>query len=771
MLGRCLRLLRFEEKLNPHSTKFRARLMHQRTASGKERMSEQAQLADVGKSNTLGRTRKQRSREWQLRQGSSIAAQAASMSDADWEAVSMEDKQAFTQYIGKVIRERPSMVSEQQRRRYFETTMFDPRDMDLSQTVKDSYERIKMGLPIQVKEHERQQQLGVSEAMYDLGEATIFDPDEAYNLENAMSHTKQLFSDYVEKKKAGLSTEAERRKLANTTAALNYETQKHLANMFHYAEERLCQMAKEENRRRMLHVQAVEEMIKRRKNAKSKSISKLHEESESNTPKSDELAAGDAASLPSAPIMTKKQRLRHILRSTFSLDPNVAHTIIVEMTAQEKFLQFCEVLCRMTCGSGFQHTNRDEGLESYTATIAKLYSVDKDQLATLDAVKYMASLGKIAPVEWAKRWYEKALLVPLQQTPEYQTLQKIQAEEIKRVGAALSASDANSSVVAPMQDAASSSSLVVVNPAEVRTREVVNLVEKMFVPGNADQLKTLHEKRLKYLVYTQMESQIKKARRNAKLFAGVENLPEAEKCRQLYKQLEVRREQLQRSSATGSQEEHDVFNSFEDSEMQRLFGDISTIVRSVIRRITAASAAEKRAAHVKRVVDAVRGGDIVRAVQQAHEEKKQQVQERMLRILEKDVREDMAWLEQFEEAERPPLLPIPEPMSYVSAADVAAWKELRAEHAKNAGNPFKSAAASKTTFQPSLLGQPWSIPDKPMLFWGTGAKAVAQALQQAAEDAERRRNGEPPVPPYPCAENPWGWRVADDILESSERRT
>jgi hypothetical protein len=462
----------------------------------------------------------------------------------------------------------------------------------------------------------------------------------------------------------------------------------------------------------------------------------------------------------------------------------VAHTIIVEMSAQEKFLQFCEVLCRMTSGSGFQHTRADEGLDSYTATMAKLYSVDRDQLATLDAVQYMASLGKVAPVEWAKRWYEKALLVPLQKTPEYQTLQRIQEEEDQqRKGAAAEQTDdvrgatrQAASGASSLSDGSSTSNALVVNPAAVRTREVVNLVEKMFVPSTAEQLKTLHEKRLRYLVYTQMESQIKKARRNAKLFAGVEHLPEAEKCRELYKLLEARKAELGIPTGSpsppltmGSPSSSNVpENAFDDPEIQRLFGEISAIVRSVIKRIAVSSAAKRKADQAKRVVDAVRGGDVASALRQSHEDRKRQVQERMLRILEKDVREDMAWVEQFEEAERPPLLPLPEPMSYVSAADVLAWKDLREDRAQSAGSPFPhmKKSDSAAAFQPTLMGQPWSIPDKPMIFWGTGTRAVAQALQQAAEDAERRRNGEASVPPYPCAENPWGWRVADDILDS-----
>ena len=61
------------------------------------------------------------------------------------------------------------------------------------------------------------------------------------------------------------------------------------------------------------------------------------------------------------------------------------------------------------------------------------------------------------------------------------------------------------------------------------------------------------------------------------------------------------------------------------------------------------------------------------------------------------------------------------------------------------------------------------MPDKPILFWGTGAIAVQQALRQAADDAAKRRQGESPLPPpYPTAENPFGWRVRHDPLDGPD---
>jgi hypothetical protein len=136
----------------------------------------------------------------------------------------------------------------------------------------------------------------------------------------------------------------------------------------------------------------------------------------------------------------------------------------------------------------------------------------------------------------------------------------------------------------------------------------------------------------------------------------------------------------------------------------------------------------------------------------------------MLRLLEKDVREDVAWVDNMQEADRPPPLPVPEPMSYVSAADVAEWRDARAAHEKDRSNPFRKKDPAR--FSASLMGQPWQIPDKPSLFWGTGSSAVKEALRHAAEDAEQQRGGSSALPPpYPCAENPWGWRLRGDVLD------
>lgn len=326
-----------------------------------------------------------------------------------------------------------------------------------------------------------------------------------------------------------------------------------------------------------------------------------------------------------------------------------------------------------------------------------------------------------------------------------------------------------------------------------RTQQAVRLVEKMFMRPDDPRLKSLQEKRLRYIAYLQMERQIAQARENAKLFDGVEDTAEAEECRRLYAQLMERKAKVssltvaatdEASAAAGREsaeakgtssfplkgvgkEEVNVFE--QDAEAAALFEQISQITQSVIRTYTKdarrRSKAAAKAEVLAKVVRQVSGGaDAPRtdALRQLLQEKKDKVAQRLLNVLEADVKSDMAWLDAMDDAERPPLLPIPEGMSYVSAADVQAWKDIRDSDKALATDPFRK---NKRQFQPKLFGQPWQVPDKPLLFWGTGTRAVQQALEQAAADAERRRRGEPLAPPYPCPENPWGWRLVKDILD------
>jgi hypothetical protein len=265
-----------------------------------------------------------------------------------------------------------------------------------------------------------------------------------------------------------------------------------------------------------------------------------------------------------------------------------------------------------------------------------------------------------------------------------------------------------------------------------------------------------------------MESQIKRAREHAKKFEGVELLPEAERCRQLYEVVMARKAELEKKLSSPEGAPHT--NVFEDEVIQKTFEEIRGIVKKTIRDLGKQNAADQHAAQLQRIVSILKGGKqdeqgVVKSpaeeAQDLLNERKRSAMNRILKMVERDVREDVAWIENLAESERPPLLPIPEPMSYVSAQDVLAWSQVRDEYAQEEGNPFPK----KRPFHASFLGTKWKVPDKPLLFWGTGINALREGLVHAAEDAERRRSGADLAPPFPCAENPWGWRMVKDILD------
>ncbi|EPY36718.1 hypothetical protein AGDE_06777 [Angomonas deanei] len=395
--------------LNPRSNRAKLRKMMATHQAQSEHFEGQALHAEIGgeRSTTIKRkSRTQRRRHYTKQVGQRVAEEARHMTDAEWESVSMDDKHAFTQYLSRLLQESPGEVSEQQRRRYFETTMVDPREMDPNRTVKDAYERLKLGLPLQLKDPQRSS--GVSQALYESGEASLFDPDKVNELENAMIHVKQVYADYVEKRREGVSTEQERRQLAHLTAALNVETQKHLANLFKYAEERVRSLAMAERKEQLEELQRLKEAIQQRPNQNSNNTNKK-----------------------SSKRRSKKQRIKQSISAAIGLDVGVVDSMLSEMEAQEKFMQFCEVFARLTVGRGFTHTAEDEGLDAYTESMKKLYSVDAGTMSTLEAVQYMAAKESVPPVEWARRWYERAVLLPLQQTPEYKRLEEIRTQELE----------------------------------------------------------------------------------------------------------------------------------------------------------------------------------------------------------------------------------------------------------------------------------------------------------------------------------------------------
>jgi hypothetical protein len=815
--------------LNPRSNRAKLRRAAALGAQRDARFEEQAMFAQLGGSGGGGgdaappprssKSRKQR-RNHHVRGvvGRDVAERAKAMTDAEWESVPVEDKHAFTKYMGEVLRERPTEATEQQRRRYFETTMMDPRDLDPNRTVRDEYERLKMGLPIQLKDPQRS--LGVSQAIFDTGDANLFNPDNVDQLEEAMVQIKQVFADYTRQKREGVSTEAARRKLANMLADLNVQTQRHLSHMFKYAEEKVRQATREERKRQLHELQRLRQLVRSpaasRKPSSdgdtttattSSSPSSSRTEADGETAEAEQpdffhgnpidtaLSPSSSPSSTPSPAMLAKTRKRTLLRKSLSkalgINLDVVETLITELEAQEKFMQFCEVFARLTVAHGFQHGPEDEGLDAYTESLRRLYSVDANKLSTLDVVQYLAAKEGAHPVDWAKRWYERLVRMPLEHTPEFRRLEAIRdgdkaalqlQAKAEREGNETAVSASSGHEAAKQAERAA---------AAGRTQQAVRLVEKMFMRPDDPRLKSLQERRLRYIAYLQMERQIAQARENAKLFEGVEESAEAEECRRLYAQLMERKAKLtgiavagEDSSSAASAPEakgasrvnggcKEDLNLFEhDPEAAALFERIRDITQSVIRTYTrdahrrskAAAKAEVLAKVVQHVGGAADGSSAPRsdALRQLLEEKKNKVAQRLLNVLEADVKSDMEWLDAMDDAERPPLLPIPEGMSYVSAADVQAWKEVRDADNALSADPFRK---NKKTFQPKLFGQPWQLPDKPLLFWGTGTRAVQQALVHAADDAERRRRGEPLAPPYPCPENPWGWRLVKDILD------
>jgi len=583
-----------------------------------------------------------------------------------------------------------------------------------------------------------------------------------------MTNLKQIFADYTRKKREGVSTEAERREIAALSETLNRETQQHLANLFKHADHRLQEMIRSEKEEQLLHLRNVASAMK---NAKRKQRSATAGE------------ADDTATANPLRLTSKKARLRALMRNAYGLDSDVAATILRNLRAQENFLEVCEVMLRMTVGTGFSHTSKDESLDAYIKSLRDLYSMNPETFATVDFVKFLAALEHAAPLEWAKRWYEKALLIPLQSTTEYQALRRVQEEEESRARMLIQEhqkqqkdTEETSSQTPGGTESETASiphdALVaqeIASSAATQEKNVIQLADKMFLRPDDERLASIHEKRLRYLAFLQVESQISRAREHSKRFAGVEHLPEAERCRELYRKIQERKNQVATGSATGDDA------VFSDVEVQNWFHEIHDIVKKTIRDLNRKNAADRKAEQIARIINLLKGGSgapndpvetPAEAAQRLLNERRTAAMEKILSMVERDVEEDVKWMDALQETERPPLLPIPEPMSYVSASDVAAWQSIREERQRQAGSPFKKQSdAMASHFRPSLLGVEWSLPDKPLLFWGTGVTALQQALKHAADDAAHMRDGQSLPPAYPCAENPWGWRLAKDILD------
>ena len=779
-----LRPIAASGRTNERTPVNRALARQRNTAAAQADLIEDMSLAEQAGNRAAASSRGARAFAANARRGADVAHETKSMSDAEWEAVPLSDKHHFCKYVSERLQSAPSEVTEMQRRRYYETTMADPTREDAHRTVRDSYERVKLGLPTHFS---LDRSLGVPDAVYEQADASLFDPADATKIENAVTEVKQMFTDYVRKKREGISTEGERRALAAASEELNLATQKHLSEMFKHAENRLQETMRAERERQLKQIARVRAAIERNNNRRR-------------------AGGGGAAAAAPAPSKgaraTRKEAVARVLRRNYGLDLETADLVCAEMRMQEKFLRECEVLTRMTRGRGFEHSASDQNLDAYAAEIRRIYSMNPEQLCKIDAVQYVAALEGVPPVDWAAAWFGRSLLLPLQSTPEYKALVRVKEEERAALAQQSTAASAPSATAAgddggadptaeeassaAMNDAAASASgaatpammatapsgsstkptAVVAIPevsAEALETRVVDLATKMFADSDSAELRTMHEKRLRYIAHVHMESQIKRMRENARLFEGAEESAEAEEVKRLY-------EELLRFRTEGGGGDGNNSNVFEDAEARALFGKMQELVRAYIARRHVESKAEAKSARVAALAEAVTSaneGSIAAQVRKLRALKKREQMQRMLDLLERDVKQELYWIETFADADRPPPLPMPQPMSYVSAGDVLAWRQRElSDTTKDKGNPFKPAAG--TIASATFLGQPWPVPDRPLLFWGTGVRAVEQALQHEAQDAERRRRGEPLAPPYPCAENPWGWRLKADPLDEPD---
>lgn len=934
-------------------------------AAAQSHFESQALHADIRGSGAAGSSsslrspksrRQRRSHHVRHHVGKEVAERAKFLSDSEWESVPLEDKHAFTKYMSEMLREHPTQTTPQQRRRYFETSMVDPRDVHPEETVSDVYERLKLGLPVRVINPKHS--LGVPQAVHDASDASLFSAEKTAELEEYMVTIKQLFADYIRHRREGKSTEMERRRLAHMTQEFHEETQRHLGNLFKYAEHRLLVMAREERVAQLRQLEQLKRELRAKKRKDHKTVSAVinksrEEEAESsgeisatksNDGKAEEgkevtdseekqavegndkdnVVDGSGSTLYSPDFRYKKGKrskvreasVRRFLVKALGVEAEVAKTVWEELEAQTTFLQYCEVFARLTTRRGFFHSAGDETLDEYTKRIKKLYSADPAQWGTLEVVQYLAAKDTAHPVAWAKEWYERVVRISLERVPAYQRLEAIRQEDmealryqkkakeqndeeeahslnkmnnainnvrggegepklnnigggeeeeekeegVKKANALLddaqnmnthtnntntNTNDNNNASSSSPPSLPESHALAIgfeKAAASVQKEKAIRLVEKMFLKPDDPRLASLHEKRLRYIAYVQMEEQIQQARENARRYACIEDsAPEAERCRELYAALlergaQFRRERMQEKANDDNSNNNGIIDMNdeddaehaplpaalfrEDAESVKIFEEISRLVIQVMQRVAAEESAaatatrtnstsHRRLRRIRAALTELKENLHHSASESQREElaaRRSALAKRLLDIAERDVKSEMSWIESMEEAARPPLIPVPvEGMSYISAADVRAWHSIKAQHEAAKASPFAASArrrqqqleketkgsigkeeedgdnnssnrvnggthaAARTTrssFHASFLGQPWNIPDKPLLFWGTGVRAVQQALEQAAAEASyRRQQKEILPPPYPCAENPWGWRVVKDILD------
>eukprot|EP00760_Papus_ankaliazontas_P026906 PhM_4_TR3085/c0_g1_i1/m.53774 len=643
------------------------------------------------------------SRERRMKVGESLAEKSKHMTDSQWEQVSFDDKAAFTSYMKEQVRAMPANVSEQQRRRYYETTTENVR-LSADQIV-NPYQRLKMGLPFHLDSRGRRST--VAETMMEQADAENFDPHDARHIEYAQTHFKQAFKDYVANKKQGRSTEAERRRIAAMAVSLQHDVQRHLANMYKYADARLHDAAKEQSQRRL------EGLVRAREQAE-----RLLKETEGTV---------ESTTSPSSPRLTKAQRLAR----KYGLDAQLAETMWSSMKEQEGFLERLEVLNRLTSesGAGFAHTAKDESLDEYTDRLKNVLSLDPERAACTDVVQYYAQLNQMDPADWARRWYESHLVYPLTQTPEYRRMVEISETE----------------TAAPKAREA----------AQERIDDIKKFSELVLVGNVSD---SLQEQRMRYLAYRYMQVQIKRMRAKCFKYEHVDVTSEREEVLSLRKKMDV------------------LGNDFTNPAVCDLHHRVMEIVESVVEKAKVQHVV-KDTESAELVSKAIATGNpsIIKAEVRRLKRKKLAEQTlRMVRLLEEDVRDDVKWQSEFEDAERPAELPVPEPFLYISAADAQRYRMIEDFESKNKGSPFH-----KKQWDVTFMGKRLDLPTQPMLFWGTGVAAVQQALAAEAEEAAARRRsvqvaasnqpsnagGGGSDGGTPSEFNPWGWRRNPDALD------
>ncbi|KNH01390.1 hypothetical protein XU18_5179 [Perkinsela sp. CCAP 1560/4] len=628
--------------------------------------------------------------------GKELAEKVKHMSDAEWEKLSGDEKSVFLRYTRDSLRSSPAEVSEQQRRRYYETTQhrvrFNPN------LITNPYQRMKCSLPFTMDTHGRK--ITVSEAMMEHGDDTRFEPQNAKTIEYAQIHFKQVFKDYISKRRAGLSTEAERRQIASMGQSLHHVVQSHLANMYKYADCKLHQVVKERASKRFEALKATKECI-------------------------EHFLKTDGDDVHKSP----RRRRASERKITSGIDVSAQKTIVEKLREQEDFLERLEVLNRLTSNKSFTHTEKDEQLEEYTDRLSSLLSLDSQQMGKIDAVQYFARLESCEPVDWAQRWYEKNLLYPLEALPEYQKLKSVIPRDTSN------------------EEVTSETSQV----AKKRIDAVVNFKKLLFSGADSD---SLQRQRMKHLAFSFMQSQINRMRAKAMKYTDIDMDTEREAVARHLSAIEALGGDFANEEVVGH---HKKIQEYVTQVMHRCRHKYTE------ERSTAGGGSDEARDAIALAVQKKDPVALKAEVDKLRLRKRAETTLRLIRVLEEDVKDDYKWHSLFDEAQRPPKLPLPEPFMYVSASSARELDDIGQADESLRKNPFEKHKAS---WKVTLFGTNVALPTRPILFWGTGVHTVQQALAHAADIARRKHN--PPSAHSDGSddgdgdpgdeENPWGWR-------------